>query len=303
MSQDRPRLLVIGPHGQVGWEVVRTLAPLGEVITAGRQNTAVRVDLAQPETLREAVVALRPVAVINAAAYTAVDRAEEDAALAMAVNATAPGVLAEACRAVGALLVQYSTDYVFDGTARAPQTEADTPRPINVYGRSKLAGEQAVAQAGGAYLVLRTSWVYGLRGHNFLLTMRRLAAERDRLRIVDDQIGSPTWARMIAEATALLVARGLVAPDWLQSQAGLYHLSAGGYTSWCQFARRIVEWAPPPAPAEAPVVEAIATAEYPTPAARPLYSVLDNRRLRETFGLALPDWETSLASCLADLRA
>lgn len=307
---DLPRLLVVGPHGQVGWELLRTLAPLGEVITAGRSgsnpgaNTGsnVPVDLSRPQTLREAVATVRPAVVINAAAYTAVDRAEEEEALAMTVNATAPGVLAEACRAVGAVLVHYSTDYVFDGSKGVPLSEDDAPNPLNVYGRSKLVGEQAVAGAGATYLVLRTSWVYGLRGRNFLLSMRRLAAERDSLRIVDDQLGSPTWARMIAQATALLLARGLVAPDWLAARSGLYHLSAAGQTSWFGFARRIFELAPPGGRQHPHglQLDPITSTDYPTPAARPRYSVLDNRRLRETFGLALPDWDTSLMACLAD---
>lgn len=315
MARIMPRILVVGPQGQIGRELLRTLAPLGEVIAAGRRDTPVVVDLARPETLREAVATVHPAAVINAAAYTAVDRAEGEEALAMRVNATAPGVLAEVCRAAGAILVHYSTDYVFDGSQATPLTEDDAPHPLNLYGRSKLAGEVAVADAGGTHLVLRTSGVYGLHGRNFLLTMRRLAAERDCLRIVDDQYASPTWARMIAEVTAILLARGLATPDWLQAHSGLYHLSAGGQTSWYQFARRIFELAPPsgvrrvrPAGAAPPAsgpetvrLEPIATVDYPTPAARPLYSVLDNHRLRETFGLALPGWETSLAACLADL--
>ncbi len=315
MARSMPRILVIGPQGQVGWELLRTLAPLGEVIAAGRRDTSVVADLARPETLRAAVAAVRPAAVINAAAYTAVDQAEGEAALAMRVNATAPGVLAEVCRSAGAILVHYSTDYVFDGSQATPLTEDDAPHPLNLYGRSKLAGEVAIADVGGTHLVLRTSWVYGLHGHNFLLTMRRLAAERDCLRIVDDQYGSPTWARMIAQITAVLLARGLAAPDWLQARSGLYHLSAGGQTSWYQFARRIFELAPlsgtrrvrSPGAAqrasglETVRLEPITTVDYPTPAVRPLYSVLDNRHLRETFGLALPGWETSLAACLGDL--
>jgi dTDP-4-dehydrorhamnose reductase len=283
----RPRrILLLGVSGQVGWELRRTLSPLGELIAPPRQQ----LDLSMPSQIREAVEQSRPDVIVNAAAYTAVDRAEEEVALAEAINAQAPGILAEEAKRRGALLIHYSTDYVFDGSKGLPYTEQDPPRPLNVYGRTKRSGEAAIEAAGGEYLILRTSWVYGRRGKNFLLTVARLAAERDELRVVDDQLGAPTWSRFIAEASAQLLGR----PD-LREHSGIYHLSAGGQTSWCGFARAIlgsgrIERRPRLAP--------ITTDQYPTAARRPGYSVLDTTRLQQSFGLHCPPWDEQLSLAL-----
>ena len=277
------KILLIGSNGQVGWELQRSLAPLGEVLALDRQA----LDLAQSDALRAAIRGTRPELIVNAAAYTAVDRAEAEADLAMSINGLAPGVMAEEAKALGALLVHYSTDYVFDGAKSTPYTEADPPRPINTYGRSKLAGEQAIQTVGCRHLIFRTSWVYGLRGHNFLLTMRRLAKEKEQLSIVADQIGAPTWSRMISEATTLAL-RG-DPPD------GIYHMTSAGSASWHDFARAILEtqgWGGRliPIPAQ----------DYPLPAQRPANSRLDNGKLAAIFGLALPEWQRALALCLGD---
>ncbi|MDK9726405.1 MAG: dTDP-4-dehydrorhamnose reductase [Sterolibacteriaceae bacterium MAG5] len=277
------RILLTGRCGQVGWELERSLSPLGQVFACDHAA----LDLTNPDRIRERVRELKPDLVVNAAAYTAVDQAETEPELALAVNGIAPGVLAEEAKRLGALLVHYSTDYVFDGTKPAPYTEADIPNPINVYGRSKLAGEQAIREVGGEHLILRTSWVYGLRGRNFLLTMMRLAAERPLLRVVADQVGAPTWCRSIAETTAALLARG-------DGPRGLFHLAAGGETSWHGFAAAIVA-----ALGATATVERIATDDYPLPARRPANSRLDCAQLRK-LDIALPAWESQLALCLDD---
>ena len=281
-------ILLLGRNGQVGWELERALAPLGRVTALGRGEA----DLSCPEALRRAVRDLRPRWIVNAAAYTAVDRAEEEPEAAFAANAAAPGVLAEEARRVGAVLVHYSTDYVFDGRKAAPYVEDDAPNPLNVYGRSKLEGERAVQAAGCDHLVLRTTWVYGTRGKNFLLTMLRLMAERDEVRVVADQAGAPTWSRMIAEATAAIMARRAAA-----APSGVYHLTAGGEATWHGFAQAMRDEA-----GLAAKVTPISTAEYPTPAARPAYSVLDNGRLQAEFGVCLPEWRDSLRLAMAGLR-
>ena len=297
----RPTIVVLGPSGQIGWELMRTLAPLGEVIGLSRGNADHPVDLARPETIREALQAIRPAVIVNAAAYTAVDRAESERDLAMAVNATAPRVMAEEARYLGALLLHYSTDYVFDGHGSIPYVETDTTRPLNVYGLSKRVGEEAIQESAVSYVILRTSWIYGLRGHNFLRTIMRVAQERDDLRIVSDQTGSPTWSRLVAEATAPIVAR------WLHSRgvgfpaSGVYHLSCAGQTNWCEFARAIIDHMRSRAPLRARAVQAITTAEYPTPAARPSYSVLSNAKIHQHHGIALPAWSTALTLCLEAL--
>ena len=280
------RILLTGRNGQVGWELERTLAPLAEIIAHDRAG----LDLADLDRIRTVVRETRPDIIVNAAAYTAVDKAESEPDLAMAINGTAPGVLAEETKRLGALLVHYSTDYVFDGTKPAPYTEEDTPNPINAYGRSKLAGELAIQAVGGRHLILRTSWVYSLRGHNFLNTILRLAAERDELRIVDDQIGAPTWSHAIAEATGRLLALP-------QPPEGLYHLSASGETSWHGFAKAIVATR-----GLATAVVPIPASDYPLPARRPANSRLDNCRLRKATGVALGDWQAQLALCLADVE-
>lgn len=248
------------------------------------------LDLASPDAIVAAMRALKPDLVVNAGAYTAVDAAERERDAACAVNATAPRVLAEEASRCGALVVHYSTDYVFDGSARSPYDEDAPTAPLSVYGASKRAGEAAVLESGADALVFRTSWVYGLAGRNFLLTIRRLAAEREELRIVDDQCGVPNWSRALARATARVLS---LPGDRLRACRGLYHLSSTGSTTWCGFARAIV------GTAARPRVVPIATAEYPTPARRPAYGVLATGRFERTFGFALPAWQDALAECLA----
>jgi dTDP-4-dehydrorhamnose reductase len=270
------RILLTGATGQVGWELRRTLAPLGEVKVFDRFG----LDLADTPVLVATVRALQPEAIVNAAAYTAVDKAESERDLAFAVNATAPRVLAEEAKRIGALLVHYSTDYVFDGGKADPYVEEDATRPINAYGASKLAGEQAIQASGCRHLILRTSWVYGPRGKNFYLTMLRLAKERSELKVVDDQRGVPTSSLEIARATATLLDKGA---------QGLYHMTAAGETSWCGFARAILERAGIATP-----VVPIRTQDYPTPAARPPNSRLDCSKLRAAHGVSLAPWERAL---------
>jgi dTDP-4-dehydrorhamnose reductase len=275
------RILLTGATGQVGWELRKTLAPLGEVRPLDRFG----LNLADVPTLVASVRALQPGIIVNAAAYTAVDKAESERDEAFAVNATGPRVLAEEARRIGALLVHYSTDYVFDGEKASPYAEDDPTHPLSVYGESKLAGEQAVLKSGCRHLVLRTSWVYGPRGRNFYLTMLRLAKERAELRVVDDQVGAPTSSLEIARATATLIEKGA---------QGLYHMTAGGETSWCGFARAILGQAG----LKTPVV-AIRTEDYPTPARRPRNSRLDCSKLQREHGVALAPWEEALAEVRA----
>lgn len=282
----RPRILLTGAAGQVGYELARLLPAHGDVVATDRAT----LDLAQPDAIVAVMREARPDLVVNAGAYTAVDAAERDSETAFAVNARAPQILADEAKRSGALLIHYSTDYVFDGSARKPYDEDAPVAPLNVYGQSKLDGEHAIAASDARALILRTSWVYGLRGKNFLLTIRRLAAERDELRIVADQSGTPNWARTLAIATAELVARGL---PYLDERTGLYHFSSTGATTWCGFAGAIL------GDARAPKVTPITTAEFPTPARRPAYGVLATTRFREIFGYELPPWRDALAACLA----
>jgi dTDP-4-dehydrorhamnose reductase len=275
------RILLTGGNGQVGGELRKALALLGEVAAFGHAE----LDLADAARVRDAVRAANPDVIVNAAAYTAVDKAESEREAAFAVNALAPGVLAEEAKKSGALLVHYSTDYVFDGAKAAPYVEEDEPNPINVYGASKLAGERAIAASGCRYLILRTSWVYGPRGSNFMLTMLRLAKERPELRVVDDQVGAPTSSLAIARATVQALRPGA---------HGLYHLAAAGQTSWCGFARAILKRAGIATP-----VTAIRTEDYPTPAKRPRNSRLDCARLRADFGISMAPWEEGLAEAMA----
>lgn len=282
------RILLTGKNGQVGWELERTLAPLGEVIALDRAE----LDLAAPDRIRAIVREAKPGIIVNAGAYTAVDKAEAEPSDAMAINGTAPGILAEEAKRLGALLVHYSTDYVFDGAKRGAYTENDEPNPLNVYGRSKLAGERAIQAVGCRHLILRTSWVYGLRGHNFLHTILRLAAEREELRIVEDQVGAPTWSRMIAEATTAALARS-------DPAEGLYHASAAGAVSWHGFAAAILSRVQP---VRMPRLIAIPTSDYPLAATRPANSRLDCSRLAHHSGIGLPGWDTTLDLCLAAAR-
>jgi dTDP-4-dehydrorhamnose reductase len=292
-----PRILVIGKNGQVGWESVRTLQALGTVHAVGQPE----LDLASPDSVRQTVRSVHPNIILNAGAYTAVDQAESEPDLAQRINGTAPGILAEEAKALGALLVHYSTDYVFDGTKSEPYLETDVPNPINAYGSSKLAGEQAIQAVGGAHLIFRLCWVYGARGKNFLLTIVRLAGERDTLRVVDDQIGSPTWSRTAAEVTAKILAQILASGD-PGSFTGLYHLAAGGHTSWHGFAEAIVKGLPAER-RRCRTVEAIPTSGYPTRARRPAYSVLGCDKVKRTFRLRLPDWSTGVHQVLEEVLA
>jgi len=288
-----PPLMLTGKNGQVGWELQRALAPLGEVVALDRTQ----LDLANPSQIRERVREIKPGLIVNAAAYTAVDRAEAEPEPAMAVNGIAPGILAEEAKRIGAAIVHYSTDYVFDGAKATPYTEDDTPNPLNVYGRTKLAGEQAIRAVGAPHLILRTSWVYGMRGKNFLLTILRLAREREELKIVDDQIGSPTWSRAIAAATARILSAGRLSTA---DASGIYHLTASGGTTWHGFAKAILALDPHPTEQVCKNLKPIPTAAYPTPARRPAYSVLSNDKLKAAFGVALPGWEQGLKSALSD---
>ena len=286
------KILLTGSAGQLGRELKRSLASLGELIACDRSQ----LDLADPDALRTAVRDLAPTVIVNAAAYTAVDKAETETGLAEAINAAAPGILAEEARRLGARLIHYSTDYVFDGTKASPYRENDATAPLSAYGRSKRQGELAIAASGARYLVLRTSWVYGLHGANFMKTMLRLGRERDELRVVGDQVGAPTWTRHLADATALILAGHSTAE-------GLYHLAASGETSWYGYAEAIFAEAQAIGLLEkSPKVNRITTAEYPLPASRPANSRLDCTRFTADFGLALPDWRTGLADCLADAR-
>jgi dTDP-4-dehydrorhamnose reductase len=294
-----PRILLIGYSGQVGAELLRVLQPLGEVVACGRNDPHLPLDLADHQALRETVRLVKPHIIVNAAAYTAVDKAEQEADAAMAINGIAPGILAEEARALGAALIHYSTDYVFNGKHNQPYRESDYPDPRSVYGQTKLVGEQAIQAVGGRYLILRTSWVYGTHGKNFLLTMQRLAAEHPELRVVSDQFGAPTWNRLIAEATGQIIAQlqfPSAALDW-DKLSGSYHLTCGGITTWHGFASAIVASLPKPPPT-LPTVTPIRTEEYPTPAARPAYSVLDNHKLAQTFNIRLPAWDKALEVCL-----
>jgi dTDP-4-dehydrorhamnose reductase len=288
MTADLPRILLIGKVGQVGWELRRTLAPMAHVTCVDFPE----IDLTSGDSIRRWVRDTQPGIVINAAAYTAVDKAESEPDKAMLINGVAPGILAEEAKEAGALMVHYSTDYVFDGAKTQPYVETDPPNPLGAYGRSKLAGDEAVRAVGGEHLIFRLCWVYGARGQNFMLTMMRLARERDKLRVVADQVGCPTWSRMVAETTALALKQALAAPD-RSALTGTYHLASSGVTSWQGFAQAIVSLMPAEE-RKCSVVEAISTPEYPTPAKRPPYSVLACDKLHRVFGLRLPGWEEGL---------
>lgn len=286
------KILLTGAKGQVGWELQRTLSSLGEVIALDSQA----LNLTDEDALRTHVRELAPRIIVNAAAYTAVDKAEGDVEKARAVNATAPGILAEEAAQSDALLVHYSTDYVFDGSGNTPWCEDDACAPLNVYGETKLAGERLIQASGCRHLIFRTSWVYGARGSNFLLTMRRLMRERPELKIVADQLGAPTWCRDLAEATAIIL--GQVACHSVPSTPwGIYHLSNGGETSWHGFAQAIQQFDMDATSTNAKLVP-IPSSDYPTPAKRPLNSRLNPDKLECTFGLKLQHWQRALALCM-----
>ena len=288
------KILLTGKSGQVGWELQRTLAPLGEVIAVNRQA----LDLANPDAIRALIRQVKPALIVNPAAHTAVDKAESEPELAMAVNGIAPGIMAEEAKRLGAAMIHYSTDYVFDGGKTTPYTEKDMPNPGNVYGKTKLAGEQAIQAVGIPHLILRTSWVYGTRGRNFLLTILRLAQERDELKIVDDQVGAPTSSRMIAEATAQILAQ---TRGNLGGSSGIYHLTAAGQTSWYGFAAAILESQARATGVAGARLTPIPTSDYPLPAPRPMYSVMANDKLQRAFGVAIPAWQNGLNLCMEEM--
>ncbi len=296
------RLMVTGTTGQVGWELLRSLAPLGEVIAADRT----RMDLAEPGSIRSAIRDIGPDVLVNPAAWTAVDRAESEPEAATAINSTAPRVMAEECRRLNALLIHYSTDFVFDGHRSTPWSEDDATGPLNVYGKTKLAGEIALREVDAQYIVLRTGWVYSLRGTNFLRTIVRLAQRNDSLRVIDDQFGAPTSATALADLTAQIVGRHFAAERFRTLQ-GVYHASCSGRTSWYGFAAAILERLfTQPAQREAfrverlPQIHPIATREYPLPARRPANSQLALGKLQRDWGLTMPDWRTALDCVLRD---
>ena len=286
------KILLTGANGQVGWELQRTLSSLGEIVALDSQG----LNLADADALRAKVREVAPQLIVNAAAYTAVDKAESDVEKARAVNATAPGILAEEAGRLNALLVHYSTDYVFDGSGVVPWQEDDACAPLNVYGASKLAGERLIQASGCRHLIFRTSWVYGARGSNFLLTMGRLMRERPELKIVADQIGAPTWCRDLAEATALIVSR-LAGDKQTSAPWGVYHMSNAGETSWHGFAQAIQMLDADAICASTRLIP-IPGSEYPTPAKRPQNSRLNNAKLERVFGLKLQHWQSALALCM-----
>lgn len=292
------KILLAGKNGQVGRELENTLAHLGEVIALDRQG----MDLGNPDSIRKLIRSLQPDVIVNAAAYTAVDKAESEPDLATAVNGIAPGIMAEEAARLNALLVHYSTDYVFDGTKSAPYTEQDNPNPLNVYGHSKLMGERAICAHASRFLIFRSTWVYDAQGKNFLNTIKRIGAQRPELTIVDDQLGAPTWSREIARATAQAIASYLAQSDPEQIN-GIYHMTAQGQTSWFGFAQSAAKCGLFAGLAHPPALRAISSAEFPTPAKRPMYSVLSNAKLLEQFGIQLPEWDVSLRECLTLNRA
>lgn len=300
----QPIVLVLGSSGQVGFELVRSLMGLGKIVAPNRQV----VSLERPDSIRTCVAEVAPTIIVNAAAYTAVDQAESEPAIAHAINADAPAILAECANQIKAALVHYSTDYVFDGSRPlspgAGYVESDSTNPLNVYGQSKLAGEKAVTQIAQRHLIFRTSWVYGTRGKNFLLTMLRLARQRDELTIVADQVGAPTWSRTIATMTAHVLAQQVgvreAREQWWEANSGTYHLTSSGRTSWADFASAIFADAIK-APSARPLVVPIAAADYPSKAARPQNSVLSGSKLDATFGLRAPDWRDALAACVQEI--
>ena len=292
------RILLLGSSGQIGWELARTLMPVGHVIAPERSQ----FDLANPATLTTLIDASQPHVIVNAAAYTAVDKAEHETSLAMTVNGRAPGVLATAACRHGALLVHYSTEYVFDGAKTGAYSEADAPSPGSAYGRSKLSGEEAVRAAGADHLIFRTSWVYAARGKNFLRTILRLAGEREELRVVADQFGAPTWARLIAEVTALTLHKELARRESGESGSGTFNLTAAGDTTWHGFASAIVAAARARgARLKCRAVVPITTAEYPLPAPRPANSRLSGAKLAQRYALEMPGWDCCMQLCLAEL--
>ncbi|CAN5444279.1 dTDP-4-dehydrorhamnose reductase [soil metagenome] len=293
------KLLLLGKGGQVGWELQRSLVPLGELVALDFDSTDFHADFSHPEQLAETVLKVRPDVIVNAAAHTAVDKAESEVDFARKLNATSPGVVAQAAQQIGALMVHYSTDYVFNGSGSTPWQEDDATGPLSVYGQTKLEGEQLVAQHCARHLIFRTSWVYAARGGNFAKTMLRLAKERERLTVIDDQFGAPTGAELLADVTAHAIRTALQDP----TKVGLYHLVAGGETSWHGYARFVLEQAKAAGvelKAGPDAVDAVPTSAFPTPAKRPQNSRLNTAKLQSTFGLVLPHWQTGVARMLRE---
>ena len=294
------KILLLGKNGQVGWELQRSLATLGELVALDFDSTELRADFTDPESLAATVHAVRPDIIVNSAAHTAVDKAESEPVLARTINAVAPAVLAREAAALGATLVHYGTDYVFDGSGHAPRAEDAPTGPLSVYGATKLEGEEAIRASGCHHLILRTSWVYAARGGNFAKTMLKLAAERDKLTVIDDQFGAPTGAELLADVTAHALRVLRVRPEL----AGTYHAVAGGETHWHGYATHVIEWARARGHAVKVAPDAILpvpTRAFPTPARRPLNSRLDTRKLRETFGVVLPPWQLGVERMLAEV--
>ena len=291
------KILLLGKNGQVGWELQRSLAPLGEVLALDRNSSSHCGDLSNLEGLADTVRVFRPDVVVNAAAYTAVDKAESDQSTANLINALAPEALARACAAIGAYLVHFSTDYVFDGAGQKPWLESDATGPLNVYGHSKLAGEKGIAKQGAKHVIFRTSWVYGTEGGNFAKTMLRLAQEREKMAVINDQFGAPTGAALLADITALCLQRD-------QYLSGFYHLAAAGETSWHAYAKYVLQQAQSLKPSlkySVKEVAAVATTEFPTPAARPLNSRLNCSQLENALQLKLPAWQTGVDAMLSKI--
>ena len=298
------RILLIGREGQIAWELRRSLACLGDVVSVGRHTSPLAVDLEQPDTIRHVMRMVEPDLIVNAAAYTAVDRAEVEYERVFKINAEAPGILAEAALEYDAGLIHYSTDYVFPGTSDSPYTETCETSPNGVYGASKLEGELAIKQFDIPYMILRTAWVYGARGNNFLLSMLRLMAERDQLSVVDDQVGAPTWSRQVAECSAMMIAECIEKERFNPEQRnGVFHLTCDGFTSWYGFAERIRMLAHSLGllTEESAEIRPVSTAAYPTAAKRPAYSVLSNHKLQRQFGLRMPVWDDALEICMEEL--
>jgi len=288
------KFLLIGKNGQVGWELNHSLSKLGNVFAVGRNE----LDLSMPETLGAIIQDIRPDIILNAAAYTDVDKAESEPELAMTVNGISPGVIAREAKKIGAGMIHYSTDYVFDGKATFPYKEENPIYPLNIYGKSKLAGEQAVIQVGIPHIIIRTSWVYSLRNSNFLLTIQKLAQTRNQIKVVDDQTGSPTWARSIAEGTKQILEQSLSKSTKIEklfSCSGVFHMSCSGKTNWFGFANKILEFS---GLSKSTELIPISTTEYTTPAVRPRYSLLSNKKLKQVFNQEMPQWQDALKQCL-----
>jgi len=288
------KILLTGKTGQIGKELNNIVGDLGNLITVDKEQ----LDLSKPNSIEPVILDIKPDIIINPAAYTAVDKAEEEADLAMTVNAIAPGLLAKAAKKVGAGLIHYSTDYVFDGCSGIPYKEEDPPNPLNVYGQTKLAGEKAVAEAGIPFLIIRTGWVYSLHGKNFLRTIKKLAEEKDIIQVIDDQIGAPTWASSVALKTHQILKQCLN-KKWLETKdpslSGIFHLTCQGKTSWHGFAREVLNISNA---SQNIKLIAIPTSDYPTPARRPSNSLLNNEKIQKVFGLDMPNWEDALKDCM-----